>query len=58
MHGRSHNLDVQVLGIEETWNTPSLLLANNWKSGGKALFSQVIFYLQLYFEIFINILIF
>ncbi|XP_022223882.2 biotin--protein ligase [Drosophila obscura] len=39
--GHSHKLDVQVLGTEETWNTPSLLLANSLKSGGKAVFSQI-----------------
>lgn len=36
-----HNLQVQVLGTEETWNTPSLLLATNANTGGKAVFSQV-----------------
>ncbi|XP_054733910.1 biotin--protein ligase [Anastrepha obliqua] len=41
LHGEVHNLDVTVLGTEETWNTPSLLLANNVKSGGRAVFSQV-----------------
>ncbi|XP_017467645.1 PREDICTED: uncharacterized protein LOC108360017 isoform X2 [Rhagoletis zephyria] len=41
MHGEMHNLDVKVLGTEETWNTPSLLLANNVRSGGRAVFSQV-----------------
>ncbi|XP_067648145.1 uncharacterized protein Hcs isoform X2 [Eurosta solidaginis] len=41
LNGDVHNLDVKVLGIEETWNTPSLLLANNAKSGGCAVFSQV-----------------
>ncbi|XP_032305404.1 biotin--protein ligase isoform X3 [Drosophila ananassae] len=39
--GHNHNLDVQVLGTEETWNTPSLLLAKSLQSGGKAVFSQV-----------------
>ncbi|XP_055847706.1 biotin--protein ligase isoform X2 [Episyrphus balteatus] len=41
LQGDMHNLDVKVLGSEETWNTPSLLLATNLKSGGKAVFSQV-----------------
>lgn len=41
LHGKVHNLDVKVLGTEETWNTPSLLLANSVKSGGCAVFSQV-----------------
>lgn len=41
LQGGMHNLDVKVLGSEETWNTPSLLLATNLKSGGKAVFSQV-----------------
>ncbi|XP_017082197.2 biotin--protein ligase isoform X2 [Drosophila eugracilis] len=39
--GHSHELDVQVLGTEETWNTPSLMLAKSLQSGGKAVFSQV-----------------
>ncbi|XP_016982089.2 biotin--protein ligase isoform X2 [Drosophila rhopaloa] len=39
--GHSHKLDVQVLGTEETWNTPSLMLAKSLQSGGKAVFSQV-----------------
>lgn len=36
-----HNLQVQILGTEETWNTPSLLLATDPMNGGKAVFSQV-----------------
>lgn len=39
--GQTHQLDVKVLGTEETWNTPSILLANSLLSGGKAVFSQV-----------------
>ncbi|XP_017044233.1 biotin--protein ligase isoform X2 [Drosophila ficusphila] len=39
--GHNHKLDVQVLGTEETWNTPSLMLAKSLQSGGKAVFSQV-----------------
>ncbi|XP_055375458.1 biotin--protein ligase isoform X2 [Condylostylus longicornis] len=41
LQGSSHNLDVKILGSEETWNTPSILLANDIKSGGKAVFSQI-----------------
>uniref|UniRef100_A0A034W455 Biotin--protein ligase n=1 Tax=Bactrocera dorsalis TaxID=27457 RepID=A0A034W455_BACDO len=41
LRGKVHNLDVKVLGTEETWNTPSLLLANSVQSGGCAVFSQV-----------------
>uniref|UniRef100_A0A1I8QBH0 BPL/LPL catalytic domain-containing protein n=1 Tax=Stomoxys calcitrans TaxID=35570 RepID=A0A1I8QBH0_STOCA len=41
LKGHLHRLDVKVLGTEETWNTPSLLLAHNQKSGGSAVFSQV-----------------
>ncbi|XP_037815457.1 biotin--protein ligase isoform X2 [Lucilia sericata] len=41
LKGVTHQLDVKVLGTEETWNTPSLLLASNKKSGGTAVFSQV-----------------
>lgn len=46
LHGSAHNLDVKVLGLEETWNTPSLLLANSVKSGGTAVFSQVTKYIE------------
>lgn len=49
-YGRPHKLSVEVLGAEETWHTPSLLLAtalpdqNNKLSAssiGRAVFSQV-----------------
>lgn len=43
LQGNAHSLQVQVLGSEETWNTPSLLLATDTNSGGTAVFSQVIF---------------
>ncbi|XP_037036293.1 biotin--protein ligase [Bradysia coprophila] len=36
-----HNLQVQILGTEETWNTPSLLLATDPINSGVAIFSQV-----------------
>ncbi|XP_059610986.1 uncharacterized protein LOC132257934 [Phlebotomus argentipes] len=39
--GTMHSVDVQVLGTEETWQTPSLVLAHNSASDGKAIFSQV-----------------
>ncbi|KRG01256.1 biotin--protein ligase isoform X2 [Drosophila mojavensis] len=39
--GQTHQLEVKVLGTEETWNTPSLMLAKSLQSGGKAIFSQV-----------------
>lgn len=55
LQGETHQLDVKVLGTEETWNTPSLLLANNRKSGGTAVFSQVsmnLFEFEKRFEIF------
>lgn len=43
LQGNQHSLQVQVLGTEETWNTPSLMLAcnKNTTNGGKAIFSQV-----------------
>ncbi|KAH8407265.1 hypothetical protein KR222_011794 [Zaprionus bogoriensis] len=49
--GQTHKLDVKVLGTEETWNTPSLMLANSLQSGGKAVFSQV--FLPSYLYLFI-----
>lgn len=41
LQGTEHSLQVQVLGQEETWNTPSLMVASNPKNSGKAVFSQV-----------------
>lgn len=38
---KMHTLSVKVLGAEETWQTPSLLLAMETTSGGKVVFSQV-----------------
>lgn len=39
--GNSHSFDLKVLGTEETWHTPSILLATLPKSGGKVVFSQI-----------------
>ncbi|KAH0951438.1 hypothetical protein HN011_009394 [Eciton burchellii] len=39
--GRSHSFDVKVLGTEETWHNPSILLATLASSGGKVVFSQI-----------------
>ncbi|XP_015514595.1 biotin--protein ligase isoform X1 [Neodiprion lecontei] len=39
--GKTHTFHVRVLGSEETWHTPSLLLANLPATGGKAVFSQI-----------------
>ncbi|XP_058791298.1 biotin--protein ligase isoform X2 [Phymastichus coffea] len=39
--GKTHAIEVKVLGSEETWHTPSILLANLVETGGKALFSQI-----------------
>ncbi|XP_063990919.1 biotin--protein ligase isoform X1 [Diachasmimorpha longicaudata] len=39
--GRSHTFHVKVLGTEETWHTPSIVLADLLSSGGKAVFSQI-----------------
>lgn len=38
--GNVNRLEVKVLGMEETWNTPSLMVACNAKTGGVAVFSQ------------------
>ena len=38
---KTHTLHVQVLGTEETWHTPSLLLATVSGGVGKVVFSQV-----------------
>ncbi|KAL1501975.1 hypothetical protein ABEB36_007193 [Hypothenemus hampei] len=39
--GQNYTIKVQVLGAEETWQTPSLLLATVKGSEGRAVFSQV-----------------
>lgn len=39
--GSQHTFDVKVLGAEETWQTPSILLAELPGGGGKAIFSQI-----------------
>jgi biotin--protein ligase len=40
-NNKPHTLQVQVLGAEETWHTPSLLLATVSNGDGKVVFSQV-----------------
>lgn len=40
-NGKTYTIQVQVLGTEETWQTPSLLLASVKGSKGRAVFSQV-----------------
>ncbi|XP_011695670.1 PREDICTED: biotin--protein ligase isoform X3 [Wasmannia auropunctata] len=39
--GNLHSFDVKVLGKEETWHSPSILLATLPSSGGKVVFSQI-----------------
>ncbi|XP_029679333.1 biotin--protein ligase [Formica exsecta] len=39
--GNSHLFDVKILGEEETWQTPSILVATLVSSGGKIVFSQI-----------------
>ncbi|XP_074099134.1 holocarboxylase synthetase-like protein isoform X1 [Cotesia typhae] len=39
--GKTHTFQVRVLGAEETWHTPSIVLADLPTTGGKALFSQI-----------------
>lgn len=39
--GHQHTVDVEILGVEETWQTASLLLAVNKANNGRAIFSQV-----------------
>lgn len=40
-NGKEYTIQVQVLGTEETWQTPSLLLATVKGNNGRAIFSQV-----------------
>lgn len=46
LHGDIHRLEVKVLGTEETWNTPSLILATDTNCNGIAVFSQVNYFLS------------
>ncbi|XP_026672843.1 biotin--protein ligase [Ceratina calcarata] len=39
--GNTHVFELKVLGTEETWHTPSILLATLPSSGGKVVFSQI-----------------
>lgn len=39
--GNLHSFDVKVLGAEETWHTPSILLASLPQNNGKVVFSQI-----------------
>lgn len=38
--GLVHNVNVKILGTEDTWKTPSLLMVYN-ERGGKMIFSQI-----------------
>jgi len=40
-NNKHHTIDIEVLAAEDTWETPSLILATA-PSGGKVIFSQVI----------------
>lgn len=40
-NNKHHTIDIKVLAAEDTWETPSLILASA-PSGGKVIFSQVI----------------
>lgn len=48
---KMHTLSVKVLGAEETWQTPSLLLATEANSGGKVVFSQVIYFIPITYSV-------
>ncbi|KAK2583668.1 hypothetical protein KPH14_009599 [Odynerus spinipes] len=39
--GKTHTFGIKVLGTEETWHTPSIILASSTDSEGKAVFSQI-----------------
>ncbi|KAK0094727.1 hypothetical protein PV326_010173 [Microctonus aethiopoides] len=40
-NGKVHTFQIKVLGKEETWQTPSIVLADLPSSGGRAVFSQI-----------------
>jgi biotin--protein ligase len=46
--GQEHNLKVEVLGSEETWNTPSLILVSSSSSSARIIFSQVQMHIHYY----------
>lgn len=48
--GILHNLNVQILGTEDTWKTPSLLMVYT-ERGGKMIFSQVLMNILVLFKI-------
>lgn len=39
--GKTYDFEIKVLGTEETWHTPSIILANLTNNKGKAIFSQI-----------------
>jgi biotin--protein ligase len=41
LSGKEHTFNLKILGSEETWHTPCILLANELESGGQAVFSQI-----------------
>lgn len=46
-NNKHHAIDIKVLAAEDTWETPSLILASA-PSGGKVIFSQVIILKSIY----------
>lgn len=46
-NNKAHTLHVEVLGAEETWHSPSLLLVTVETSKGKVIFSQVCIMLNI-----------
>jgi len=44
-NNKHHTIDIKVLAAEDTWETPSLILATA-PSGGKVIFSQVYVYID------------
>lgn len=45
-NNKHHAIDIKILAAEDTWKTPSLILATS-PSGGKIIFSQVIISLNM-----------
>lgn len=53
-NNKYHAINIKILAAEDTWETPSLILATA-PSGGKVIFSQVTFIISLIHNIVNNI---
>lgn len=52
-NNKHHAINIEVLAAEDTWETPSLILATA-PSGGKVIFSQVIININFLYDFLIK----